>query len=248
MTHIVLVHGLFGHLEFPELRAAFGKVQVSAPDLIGYGSLKDADVSTLDLEKQAAWVIRHIEDNAVGPVQLVGHSVGGAVSALVAMRRPDLLAGLVSVEGNFTLKDAFWSGQIAKKATAEVEEIVAGYRADPDGWMGGAIDQMTPLASRLAREWLDNQPAATIQAQAKAVVATTGPDSYLNGLRAVMESDLPVHLIAGARSAGGWDVPDWANDLCRSRINLPGTGHLMMVESPERFAGAVLAAIRLQAD
>ncbi|WP_428942794.1 alpha/beta fold hydrolase [Xanthomonas oryzae] len=42
-------------------------------------------------------------------VHLVGHSVGGAVSALVCSLYPELVASFTSVEGNFTLKDAFWS-------------------------------------------------------------------------------------------------------------------------------------------
>ena len=38
MTTLVLVHGLFGHLNIPEVLFAFGDVETSAPDLIGYGS------------------------------------------------------------------------------------------------------------------------------------------------------------------------------------------------------------------
>lgn len=66
-----------------------------------------------------------------------------------------------------------------------------------------------------------------------------------NEVRAVLESELPVHLIAGARSADGWDVPDWANDLCTTRVNIPRTGHLMMAENPRAFARAVETVIGL---
>ncbi len=244
MTALVFVHGLFGHLKVPEVHAAFTACVTSAPDLLGYGDHADADTAGLTLQNQADHVISHIGQVHSGPVHLIGHSVGGAVSALVAMQRPDLVASYISVEGNFTLKDAFWSGQIAQKSDAEVEDIVDGYRAEPDEWMNAAVAEATELTSRVAVEWLNNQPASTIKAQARAVVAATGHDSYLKGMRDLMASDTPVHLIAGARSSAGWDTPDWANQLCRARINIAETGHLMMIEAPSLFADAVMRCIR----
>jgi pimeloyl-ACP methyl ester carboxylesterase len=243
MTPLVLVHGLFGHLNIPELHDAFAQIKVTAPDLIGYGDYYSANTSNLSLVDQANHVIAHIEREHDTPVHLLGHSVGGAVSALVVMARPDIVASYISVEGNFTIKDAFWSGQIAGKTEAEVAEIIEGYRADPNAWMGGAVVKQTDLTSRVAKEWLINQPASTIKAQARAVVAETGKESYLHNLRQIMESDVSVHLIAGSRSAAGWDTPDWANQMCNTRTNIPHTGHLMMIEAPKKFASAVLQGI-----
>ncbi len=240
-----MIHGLFGHLHFAELLGAFHGLKTSAPDLIGYGKHKGADTRGLTLADQADHVIAHIEQHLDTPVHLLGHSVGGAVSALVAIKRADLVQSLTSVEGNFTLKDAFWSAQIAQKSPEDVADIVDGYRADPDAWIGGAIAHPTALSARLAREWLDHQLASTLQAQARAVVKATGHEGYLQELRRIMTSDMPVHLIGGARSADGWDVPAWANDLCTSRIDIPDTGHLMMVENPDAFARAVLDGLRL---
>lgn len=245
-TEICLLHGLFGNLRAPEIRNAFGQEAiVTAPDLIGYGAFAEAETNGLSLRDQARHIISQIEGGHRDPVHLVGHSVGGAVAVLVAHSRPDLVRSLISVEGNFTLRDAFWSSQIAKKSDAAVEEVISGYRRDPDAWIKSAISRKTNLSSRLAREWLENQPASTIKAQARAVVTTTGENSYLETVRSLMESKLPVHLIAGARSVFGWDTPDWANLLCTSRINIPDTGHLMMVESPDRFAGAVLTCVAI---
>lgn len=240
MTTLVLVHGLFGHLNIPEVLVAFGEVETSAPDLIGYGRYADEDLSQLLLDDQANHVISHIEANHSGKVHLLGHSVGGAVCALVTSLRPDLIASFISVEGNFTLKDAFWSSQIAEQTPEEVEQIIDGYRADPEAWMNAAVANSTELTSRFANDWLNNQPPSTIQAQARAVVAATSAESYLRDLRQIMESEIPVHLIAGSRSAKGWDTPEWAAKLCSTRINIAGTGHLMMLEAPTTFAKAVL--------
>ena len=243
MSAIVMIHGLFGHLQVPEVHVALKQFKVHAPDLIGYGAHRTADTGALTLDDQADHVIAYIEKLDAERVHLLGHSVGGAVAMLVAHRRPELLASLTSVEGNFTQKDAFWSGQIAQKADAEVEAIIDGFRRDPCAWIGGAVEKQSELTDRLAREWLDYQPASTIKAQARAVVKATGQDSYLREVQATMESSLPIHLISGVRSAAGWDVPVWANDLCVSRFNIPNTGHLMMVEDPKAFAAAVMIGI-----
>lgn len=247
MQHqLCLVHGLIGSLSALEILGAFpDDVNITAPDLLGYGRQSDRDLTALELSDQAHHVIDHIEAWAKGPIHLLGHSVGGAVSVLVADLRPDLLASLTSVEGNFTLDDAFWSASIAKMSDDAVDALFDRYRADPDAWMAGSVMQATALTSRLAREWLANQSARTVKAQAAAVVAATGVESYLGKLRVLMEGPLPVHLIAGARTAGGWHTPAWANQLCTSRTNIPGAGHVMMAERPGAFAEAALACIRL---
>ncbi|MGZ9722773.1 alpha/beta fold hydrolase [Rhizobium miluonense] len=240
---IVLVHGLFGSLNDPEILAAFGSGDVHAPDLIGYGRNREADTSSLVLLDQARHIADFISGLGAGKVHLVGHSVGGAVSVLVARHFPELIESLTSVEGNFTLKDAFWSGQIAVKPNEEVASIISGYGTDPDAWIAGAGVQINEWTSSLARSWLANQPPSTIKAQAKAVVAATGEAAYLDAIRGILQSDVPVYLIAGRRSAEGWDVPDWVNDLCTARLNIADTGHLMMAENPAAFAAAVLTCL-----
>jgi lipase len=42
--------------------------------------------------------------------------------------------------------------------------------------------------------------------------------------------------VAGTRSRAGWDVPEWANDAAATYQELPGCGHMMMLEQPHRLA------------
>ncbi|MEO1522917.1 MAG: alpha/beta hydrolase [Cyanobacteria bacterium J06633_2] len=181
----------------------------------------------------------------LGPVHLVGHSVGGAVGVLVANRYPHVIASLTSIEGNFTLKDAFWSSKIATMPLSEVTAIVSGYKENPDEWMAGAGVPISDWTSSLARSWLENQPPATIKAQAAAVVEATRSPLYLKIIHKLMQSKIPVNLIAGSRSAAEWDAPAWANQLCSMRINITDVGHLMMAESPEKFATSIIACTHL---
>lgn len=236
---IVLVHGLFGHLNDPKILSSISERDVFAPDLLGYGEHSEEQIDAISLEDQADHVARYIQSNDLGMVNLVGHSIGGAVVVLVARKYPQMVASLISVEGNFTLKDAFWSGQIAQKALPEVEEIVDTYKVDPDAWISGAGVPLNEWTKSLARSWLHNQPASTIQAQARAVVEATGKPDYLDSIRLLMTSDLPFHLIAGECSREGWDVPEWAVRHATSDYNIPNMGHLMMAEDPEAFGAAI---------
>ena len=239
MRPIVLVHGLLGHLNDPRILNAIADQNIFAPDLLGYGVYRNSPMEGLDLLEQADHVAGFIRDINLEPVNLVGHSVGGAVAVLLAVKYPELVATLTSVEGNFTLKDAFWSSQVAEQDISEVERTIEGYKSDPDSWISGAGVALNDWTQSLARSWLDNQPATTIKAQARAVVEATGKPEYLDSIRKLMASDMPYHLLAGANSRQGWDVPDWAVDNATSNQDIPDTGHLMMAENPESFGTVI---------
>ncbi len=246
---VVLIHGLFGHLHDDRILGAFGDTPVHAPDLVGYGSLVNktamggTDNAGLTLRDQAKNIVKYIRRNKLDPVHLVGHSVGGAVAVLVAADYPDLVASLTSVEGNFTIEDAFWSAQLADKPDSEVEAIIDLYRSNPDAWIQDAGVTLNDWTQALAVSWIENQPASTIQAQARAVVSATSTDIYLGLVRMLLKSDMPFHLICGERSRTGWNVPDWVRELATSDTTIANTGHLMMAENPQAFANAILGAI-----
>jgi len=240
MPPILLIHGLFGSLSAPAIVSAFGGVLVLAPDLIGYGVNREGAPEAWTLQDQADHVAAWLRERVSEPVDVVGHSVGGAVGVLFARRHPELARSLTSVEGNLTLGDAFWSRRIADRPLAEVEAEVAGFRADIAGWLARSGVPPTPSNLATAADWLDNQPASTIRAQARAVAAATGDAAYLDDLRALIASGLPIHLLAGARSRNGWSVPDWLSREAATETVIPETGHLMMLEQPERFATTVL--------
>ncbi|MDH4247790.1 MAG: alpha/beta hydrolase [Deltaproteobacteria bacterium] len=237
---IVLIHGLFGHLKDPRILKAFGASPVFAPDLLGYGMQTQANIGELTLQQQADHVAGFIREHHLGKVHLVGHSVGGAIAVLLSDSHPHLVASLTSVEGNFTLNDAFWSRQIAEKNQSDVDSVIAGYMAYPEAWLAGAGVPLTEWTLSLARSWLNNQPASTIKMQARAVVAATQTPDYLETVRRLLKSGLPFHLISGERSRKEWDVPPWVVAQASSHCEIPATGHLMMAENPAAFGAAVM--------
>ncbi|MDG2525151.1 alpha/beta hydrolase [Stenotrophomonas sp. HITSZ_GD] len=239
----VLVHGLIGTLQHDEVLRHF-PAGTLAPALLGYGPHAGVAPHHVHLEGQ----VEHLHaciTAAFGPrpVVLVGHSVGGVVAALYAARYPARVAQLVSVEGNFTLRDAFWSSRVAQMTPQAADEMLLDIRQDPVGWLAGSgvagAERMADLAMRL----LDDQPASTIRAMARSVVEVTGKPDYLDQLHDLMH-EVPIHLLAGERTREGWDVPDWAIPMAASFVELPDVGHMMMLEDAAGFAAAVRSCCR----
>lgn len=233
-TPIVFVHGLIGTLKSPALTSHFPGGAI-APDLLGYGSFVDVAPGEVNLHAQVAH-LRDVISATFGDsaVHLVGHSVGGVVAALFARAFPDRVGSVVSVEGNFTLNDAFWSSSVARMSEAEATRMLGGFREDPVGWLARDGIAPAPQFLEVARQWLHDQPASTVRAMAQSVVQVTREPDYLINLRAVFAQH-PVHLVAGERSRRGWDVQDWALEESASLTVQPNTGHMMMLEDTSGF-------------
>lgn len=209
---VVFVHGLLGTLDDAEMLRACSPdpADTFAPDLAGYGEFRDADSAGVALPAQVAHLARLVAARyGRQPVHLVGHSIGGAIALLFADAHPERVASVVDVEGNFTLKDAFWSAAIARMTAAEVAAMLEGFCQAPADWLASAGVQPTPRTVAIARGWFDRQPADTVRALAGSVVAITAGPEYLALARRVF-TRTPVHLVTGERSVAAWDIPPWA--------------------------------------
>jgi len=241
---LVMIHGLMGSLAYFSPAARLPDIVVHTPDLIGYGARRDdARAPTVTLAQQANAVLEYLSERVEAPCWLLGHSVGGAVAMLAASAAPERVCGIISVEGNFTLDDAFWCRKIAALTAVQWEAEHREMLADTKRWLTGSDIEPTPDALAWGEAILHNQPPATIAAMARAVVAETGVPAYLERVRGLVAQGVPIHLIAGARSAAGWNVPQWVRAAAASDIVLSDTGHMMMLEAPDRFCAAVHAMI-----
>jgi pimeloyl-ACP methyl ester carboxylesterase len=235
---LLLIHGLLGSLTYFEPRRYLPGVDIFAPDLVGYGRRRSEDTG-ITLPDQAAALARFLQDEAGGPAWVLGHSVGGAVAMLLADLVPDLVHGLISVEGNFTLKDAFWTGRVAALPDADWAAEYGALEAAPAAWLEQSGIEASDERIGWARDILANQPYTTVQKMAHSVLDTTGAPDFLGCVGRVLARATPLYLVGGELSVAGWDVPDWVLAQARRVHIQPKTGHMMMLEDPANFCRIV---------
>lgn len=225
---ILFIHGLFPAMCDPP-------ADWICPDLPGYGA-NFAESPTLST------AVEYLHELITEPVHLVGHSIGGAIAVLLAAKYPECAASLISVEGNFTLKDAFWSARLAEMTAAEAFIEVTMQRTDPSQWLVNAGVPVTPKSLAVAKRSLAVD-SSTIHSMAQSVVEITSQPAYLDQVRRVLESRIPFHLIAGEHSRAAWDVPDFVLDRAASFQIQPNAGHMMMMNDRHAFVELVTATI-----
>lgn len=241
---LIVIHGLIGSLNYLDPNRRIGEARVATLDLLGYGSLASVPTRGLTLAGQAEHVVGRVRALPDDAVWLLGHSMGGAVAMLAADRIPDRIAGVINVEGNFTLKDAFWSARIAEQGLEDWTRDYRRMQCDSAGWLQKCGIEPNDERIRRAEAVFANQSAETVYAMSNAIVRETAAPAYLDCVRRVVERRCPVHLVAGERSAADWDVPDFVRRAARSYTEQPGAGHLMMLEDPDAFCQIVNEIMR----
>ena len=116
----------------------------------------------------------------------------------------------------------------------EVESVLAGFKADPAAWLARSGVSPSDGNLALAIEMLGFQPASTLRAMGRSIVAVTDVPEYLDQVRKVF-ARYPVYLLSGERSRELWDAPSWALRDAAANLSLPGAGHMMMMEQLEPF-------------
>lgn len=127
------------------------RFRVVAPDLWGFGLTESwTGEESLTHDHQALLVAAVIEEVALGPAHLVGHSYGGATALRLALRRKDLVKTLILIEPILTpllklageekaFREYFDMAQafLSNAATGRLEEAWRGfidYRNGPGTW------------------------------------------------------------------------------------------------------------------
>lgn len=144
----LLLHGLAGHAgEWARTAAGLAPRRTVALDLRGHGGSerRPADVS---LDAHAADAVHAIEQLGLGPVVLVGQSLGGAAAAIAAAARPALVRALVLADVDLaaaadpgaeatTLEARLtaWPVPFADRGAAVA--FFSGRSADPEAWAAG---------------------------------------------------------------------------------------------------------------
>nr|VTO95619.1 Lipase 3 precursor [Mycobacterium riyadhense] len=140
-VQVLTIHGVTEHGQAWELLAShLPEITIAAPDLLGHGRSSWAAPWTIDANVSALASL--IDDQADGPVVVVGHSFGGAVALQLATARPDQVAALVLLDP-----------AVAVDGT-RVREVVDAMVAFPD-----YTDPAEARAEKSFGAWADVDPA-----------------------------------------------------------------------------------------
>jgi len=238
---VVFVHG------FP-FRASMWAAQIPvaveagrravAPDLPGFGaSAVPADRSAYSIDGYADLVAALVGDLGLGPVMLVGLSMGGYVALAVARRHPEVLAGLV-------LADTRADPDTAEgRQTRSDQQALVAERGDVTPLVDGLLDRV--LAEGSPRH-------AEVRARLGDMMRSTPPAGWIGALEAMKgrsdQTDLlpsitvPTLVVVGESDAiVPLDVAEvMAKAIPGARLEVvPDAGHVANLENPEVFNRAL---------
>jgi pimeloyl-ACP methyl ester carboxylesterase len=261
----LFVHGLGGSAhnwtEFAGvLRDRFA---IEAIDLPGHGRSGPAPRNNYSPTAHADVVIGYLEQSGRGPVHLVGNSMGGAISILVAARRPDLIRTLTlispAVPDNrvrvFPLRNDPRMALLALPVLGEFALRQMNTKYAPEVRAAGTIDLCFAEPKRYPKERMRE---AVAEARDR-LSMPWGNTAFLRSMRGLASSQL-------LRGRSGWAImrtikaptlvlwgdtdrlvaPDLAPYVAAAvpdsrLLVLEHVGHTAMMEQPQTSARALLA-------
>jgi pimeloyl-ACP methyl ester carboxylesterase len=246
---LVMLHGFTGSKEnwYPLARALDGRYALRIPDLPGWGESQRRPGVDYGFAAQAERVAAFIETvSPRRPVVLLGHSMGGGIAALVAARRPDLVArvGLLDAAGVRFRDNRFGLGVLAGKNPfavrdeASLKRYVDTVFHDPGAKPWLPWPASTGLIERRRRD-------AAFEQRVLDRIGRSD-ESLLPGeaARAIAQ---PALLLWCRQDAV---IDPSALDLYAQRVPhaatvlLDGCGHMSLMERPDAVAAAVVALVQ----
>lgn len=256
----VYVHGLGGAARnWTDLMHLLAPVAGGiAPDLPGFGKSsppKDGDYS---LPAHAQVVVRLIEDRCVGPVDLFGNSMGGAIATRIAALRPDLVRTLTLVSPALPdLRPKLSVAPIILQSTPLLRDVAR--RVLRTGDPERAVDRMheacyadPSLVSAARRDEQIEETAWRLRTGVSAVALRQSArglvDAYIPGRPGYLwplaeRVECPTLAIFGTHDKlVDSRLADRAARSFRNGrvVTLPEMGHVAQLEAPEKVAQMVL--------
>jgi pimeloyl-ACP methyl ester carboxylesterase len=244
---VVLIPGLFGSAfgfrrVVPLLEAAGFRTVIVEPLGVGYSSRPSH--SDYSLSTQSDLIAAVLDTLKLGPAVIVAHSLGGAIALRLAVRHPDLVRGVVSLEGGPTEQATTAGFRRAMKLAPVIRLLGRGFvRSRIRGMLQASSGNPAWVTDSVVEGYTDGAThdlGATIRAF-KAMGRSHEPDSLAPALPRI---HCPVRLIVGeAPHDGGVDssevalmhreIPSFAVD------SLAGVGHYIHEERPDAVVASV---------
>lgn len=255
----VLVHGLGGSAtNWTDVMGLLSdRLDAVAPDLPGFGWSPPPPSGDYSLRAHARAVAELIESRRAGPVHLLGNSLGGTVSLVVAATRPELVRTLTLVSPALpvlrprasnahlpALALPFAGQRLARRlgrlpVEQRVRATLAMTFADPSRVQAQRVDEAVIEARR--RLGLEHEADAVLGSLRSLLTAYLRPRAWpLWRLAEVVRA--PTLLVYGLadRLVDPRTASRAARAIPQARLLvLPDSGHVSQMEHPEVVAGAV---------
>ncbi len=238
---VVFLHGLFGQgrnfLQIAKgLLPELGSVLVDLPN---HGRSPWTD--TVSYEEMADAVAAMLRGRFAheAPAHVVGHSMGGKVAMLLALRHPELVDRLVVVDISPATSDGAGEFEHLLDSLASLDLSTLSRRADAEAALAA------PIPDDRVRGFLLQNLASSADGFAwRANLSVLRRDlGEIGGFPHVDETfDHPVLWLAGERSA--YVQPEHAAEMRRlfprtTAVTVKGAGHWVHSEQPEAFVSAL---------
>ena len=206
----------------------YEKFTILAFDLPGFGSSSKPEGLSYTIEEHAEICQLVVEKLNNERINLVGHSMGGAIGLLLIQRIPSRVVSFTSLEGNLIGEDCTLSRQAIRYSGEDFEKggfaaLKSGVRDTKD------LLRSAGVSGELLSGWLDKSVPGAFYRSSKSLVEWSDSGRLLpmfTGLAikkcyvfGERNKDLPVIGMLG-------DVP---------RIQITGSGHFMMLANPRQF-------------
>ncbi|MCP2342158.1 alpha/beta fold hydrolase [Actinomadura rupiterrae] len=188
-------------------------------DLLGFGLSDRPTGFGYGLEDHADALARALDAAGVGAAEVIGHSMGGAVAIVLAVRRPDLVSRLVLIEAPLDPVPPPAPGTTGITSFTEAEFA--------EGGMAQILERVGPFwaaTMRLA------DPVA-LHRSAYGLRAGTSPSAR----KLLMELTIPRTFLVGSLSQpleGRTELEAAGVQV----VTVPDAGHNVMVDNPQGFA------------
>jgi pimeloyl-ACP methyl ester carboxylesterase len=230
---ILLLHGLMGRAStwWQASRWLADHGRVVAVDARAHGDTTTPTPGPWPTERFVADAIEVIEALELGPAVVIGHSMGGLHGWELAAARPDLVSALVVEDmapdhrGRTAAPWVSWF-----EAMPATYESIAAVR-DAFGWPRPSVGD---YIAECVRETPDGYRLLTEHAMAAAIAGEWGERDFWDSVARVQ---CPTLLLEAEESPiASEQMAAMAKLMPRARhVRVPGTGHLLHDDAPQRY-------------
>jgi pimeloyl-ACP methyl ester carboxylesterase len=245
---LVCVHGTLG--DFRTWSAVFGPLSkkhrvISVSLRHFFPEHWDGVGNDYLMAQHVADVIAFIEKLGTKPVDLMGHSRGGHIAFRVAEQRPDLLRRLVLAEPGGELDSSLDPTAAAPGLSPRTSRIAASAEKIRDGDIDGGLKSFfDSIEGEGAWEHLPEAPRQQLRGNATTLIGQVGENRQPYSKAQAQSIETPTLFIGGADTRGALPavLRALAPHVPGSRTAMiPGAGHWMFDQAPEKFSEVVLA-------